>query len=77
DVGYGDGYVYAPDTAEGIARMDCLPDELSGATFYDPRGRGFETELKDRMEKIRRWHERRRERPAGGGDDGPRTGGCG
>ncbi|MBE0567629.1 MAG: replication-associated recombination protein A, partial [Krumholzibacteria bacterium] len=69
DLGAGDGYVYAHDTREGIARMDCLPAGLGATVFYDPRGRGFEQELKDRMEKIRRWHQRRREAPADGGDE--------
>ena len=28
DLGYGEGYVYAHDTADGIAEMSCLPDDL-------------------------------------------------
>jgi len=65
DLGMGEGYVYAPDTPEGIARMDCLPPGLVGRVFYDPRGRGFERELKDRLERIRAWHARRGEPSAG------------
>ncbi len=56
--GYGQGYVYAHDTTTGIAAMSCLPTELSGSTFYEPGRRGFEGELKLRLEKIRRWQER-------------------
>ncbi|MFO7608108.1 MAG: replication-associated recombination protein A [Candidatus Krumholzibacteriia bacterium] len=65
-LGAGDGYVYAHDTRAGIARMDCLPEGLGTDMFYEPRGRGFEQELKDRLEKIRRWQQRRREPPDGG-----------
>ncbi len=66
ELGYGDGYVYAHDTDQGIAEMDCLPADLGNRTFYAPRGRGHEEELQDRMEKIRRWHEQRRARKSGG-----------
>jgi putative ATPase len=75
DIGCGDGYVYAHDQTEGIARMDCLPPGLANETFYDPRGRGFEQELKDRMQKIRRWHEQRQGGAAGGGPNDSREGG--
>ncbi len=69
DLGMGDGYVYAPDTREGIARMDCLPPGLAGRQFYDPRGRGFERELKDRLDKLRNWHARRGDPSAGDGNE--------
>jgi putative ATPase len=55
-LGYGQGYQYAHDTADGIAGMDCLPDSLKGTEFYRPGSRGFEADLADRMETIRRWH---------------------
>jgi putative ATPase len=74
DVGYGRGYVYAHDTKAGIAAMDCLPDALRGRVFYRPGRRGFEQELKDRMDRIAAWHARR----AAADDDGReggRTGG--
>jgi hypothetical protein len=66
EVGYGDGYVYAHDTPDGLARMSCLPDELAGTNYYTPGRRGFEAELADRLERIRQWHERRRRRDSGG-----------
>ncbi|MBK8166355.1 MAG: replication-associated recombination protein A [bacterium] len=65
EMGCGDGYVYAHDTADGLGEMTCLPDELAGATFYQPGRRGYEAELAGRMEQIRQWHERRRQRAAG------------
>jgi putative ATPase len=52
-LGYGSGYVYAHDTEEGTAGLDCLPDALAGTEFYVPKGEGFEAELKKRREEIR------------------------
>ncbi len=60
-LGYGKGYVYAPDTADGVAEMSCLPDTLRGTDYFEPGRRGFEAELAERMARIRRWHERRQE----------------
>ena len=73
ELGFGDGYVYAHDTADGIAEMSCLPDDLRGTDYYRPGTRGFEKELADRMEQIRRWHERRL-KPSDRGTGTPGTG---
>ncbi len=53
DVGYGSGYVYAPHTEEGVGGIDCLPESLQGTRFYEPKGEGFEAELKARLERYR------------------------
>jgi putative ATPase len=53
DVGYGAGYVYAPHTDEGVGGLDCLPESLQGTRFYEPRGEGFEADLKARLERCR------------------------
>lgn len=50
ELGHGAGYVYAHHTDEGVAAMECLPDELIGRTFYRPGSRGFEAKVKARME---------------------------
>jgi putative ATPase len=64
-LGYGSGYVYAPATEEGVGGLDCLPDSLAGTRFYEPQGRGFEEELKARLESYRALREAaRRRRPA-------------
>jgi putative ATPase len=52
-VGYGAGYVYAPDTKEGVGGIDCLPESLQGTRFYEPKGEGFEAKLKERLERYR------------------------
>ncbi len=58
ELGFGRDYVYAHDTADGIAAMSCLPESLAGAQFYRPRGKGFERELAQRMQQIAAWHAR-------------------
>jgi putative ATPase len=62
ELGFGDGYIYAHDTDEGIGDMSCLPASLATREFYNPGKRGFEAELAARMEQIRQWHLRRRQR---------------
>ncbi|MEE8525299.1 MAG: replication-associated recombination protein A [Thermoanaerobaculia bacterium] len=53
-LGYGDGYVYAHDTEEGVGGLDCLPDALQGTRFYRPTDRGIEARIRQRLEEIRR-----------------------
>ncbi len=53
DLGYGEGYVYAPHTEEGVGGLDCLPEALQGTRFYEPKGEGLEAELKERLERYR------------------------
>jgi putative ATPase len=47
---YGKGYQYAHDDPDGVADMDCLPEGLRGRRFYTPTERGFEKEIKRRLE---------------------------
>ena len=57
ELGYGEGYVYDPDTEEGFSGLDYFPDELPRQAFYRPIDRGFEREIKKRLEyweKLRR-----------------------
>ena len=75
DLGYGKDYVYAHDTSEGMAAMSCLPDDLAGRTYYRPGRRGFEAELAERMEKIRQWHARKRQKSQGAQERGRLAGG--
>jgi putative ATPase len=53
EVGYGAGYIYAPHTEEGVGGLDCLPESLQGTHFYEPKGDGFEAELRERLERFR------------------------
>ena len=52
---YGEGYVYAHDTGEKMARMQCLPDALTDRQYYHPDGQGEEPGIKRRLEQIRQW----------------------
>lgn len=54
DLGYGAGYVYAPDTAEGVAGLDCLPEALVGSRFYEPSDQGVEARLSERVAELAR-----------------------
>jgi putative ATPase len=56
---YGKGYRYAHDEADAIANMDCLPENLRGRKFYEPTERGFEKEIKRRLDG---WAEIKRRR---------------
>ena len=56
---YGKGYRYAHDERDAIADMDCLPESLRHRTYYEPRERGFEKELKRRLDA---WKEIKRKR---------------
>jgi len=57
ELGYGDGYVYAHDTAEKVADLGCLPPELAGETIYRPTEEGWEKRIRERLAELR---ERRR-----------------
>lgn len=49
EMGYGKDYVYDPDTEEGFSGQNYFPDNMKRQVFYDPRGFGFEKELKGRI----------------------------
>jgi putative ATPase len=56
ELGYGKGYVYDPDTEEGFSGQNYFPDKLPRRTFYRPIDRGFEREIRKRLdywEKLR------------------------
>jgi putative ATPase len=57
ELGYGESYVYAPHTEEGVGGIDCLPESLQGTRFYEPKGEGFELALKERLERYRNLRE--------------------
>jgi len=50
ELDYGKGYRYAHEEKAGIAPMDCLPPSLRGRHFYRPTERGFEKEIKRRLD---------------------------
>jgi putative ATPase len=50
DLGYSEGYVYDHDTAEGFSGQSYLPEEIERRRFYEPKDRGFEREIRKRIE---------------------------
>ena len=57
--GYGSGYEYDHDTEEAFSGQDYFPEALGRQTFYDPPDRGFEREIRKRLDY---WAKLRRER---------------
>jgi putative ATPase len=53
ELDYGKGYRYAHDFQEGAVYQQNLPDRLANRAYYVPTGRGFEGELKQRLEHLR------------------------
>jgi putative ATPase len=62
DLAYGKGYKYAHNEADAIADMSCLPAALEGRKYYDPPERGFEKEIKRRLDG---WDEIKKKRRTG------------
>lgn len=58
ELDYGKGYVYAHDTEEKLSRMKCLPESLEGRRYYEPTEQGQEKQVKERLERIRKWKEK-------------------
>lgn len=50
NLGYGAGYIYDPDTATGFSGQNCFPESMPRQKFYNPVERGFEREIKKRLE---------------------------
>jgi putative ATPase len=53
ELGYGHGYRYAHDEAEGVAEMSCLPEHLEGRQYYQPTERGLEAKIKEALDRAR------------------------
>jgi putative ATPase len=57
DLGYGKGYVYDHGTEEAFSGQNYFPDGIERRQFYHPTERGFEREVKKRLDywdKLRR-----------------------
>jgi putative ATPase len=60
--GYGSGYDYDHDAPDAFSGQSYFPDALGRQTFYDPPERGFEREIRKRLEywaKLRADRQRR------------------
>ncbi len=50
DQGYGDGYAYDHDAQDGFSGQNYFPDSMKHGVYYQPVERGFERELKKRLD---------------------------
>ena len=48
--GYSNGYIYDPDTPNGFSGQNYFPEGIARQNLYNPVERGFEREIKKRME---------------------------
>lgn len=55
DLGYGEGYQYAHDSADKLTTMTTMPDELAGHEYYDPTEQGNEKRFKQRLAYLKEW----------------------
>lgn len=60
EIGYGAGYAYDHDTAEGFSGQDYFPEDMGRRSFYRPVERGFEREISKRLEYWNRMREGRK-----------------
>jgi len=51
ELGYGAGYAYDPDTAEGFSGQNYFPEGVERQVFYRPKGEGAEARVKERLER--------------------------
>ena len=58
--GYGDGYIYDHDTPEAFAGQEYFPEKIGRQDFYHPVERGFERDLRKRMDYFGRLRAARR-----------------
>jgi len=63
ETGYGDGYQYDHDMPDAFSGQDYFPEAMGRQRYYDPPERGFEREIRKRLDY---WAKLRRERAAKG-----------
>ncbi|MDU9005897.1 replication-associated recombination protein A [Sedimentitalea todarodis] len=60
DQGYGDGYAYDHDAKDSFSGQHYFPDDMERTAFYAPPERGYEREMKKRLEYFARLREKRK-----------------
>ena len=59
DIGYGDGYAYDHDAEDGFSGQNYFPETMKRGVYYTPVDRGFERELKRRVDYFAKLREKR------------------
>ena len=62
--GYGAGYAYDHDSAEGFSGQNHFPDGMKRGAYYTPIERGFERELRKRLDHFVKLRRQRRQAEA-------------
>ncbi|MBL4806865.1 MAG: replication-associated recombination protein A [Rhodobacteraceae bacterium] len=57
--GFGDGYQYDHDAEDGFSGQNYFPDSMKRGVYYLPAERGFERELKKRLDYFARLRQKR------------------
>ncbi len=50
ELGFGEGYQYDPDTKDSFSGQNYFPEKMNRIEFYSPAERGFERDIKKRLE---------------------------
>ncbi len=59
DIGYGDGYAYDHDAEDGFSGQNYFPDTMKRGVYYLPVDRGFERDLKKRVDYFAKLRDKR------------------
>ncbi|WHZ35534.1 replication-associated recombination protein A [Sagittula sp. MA-2] len=57
--GYGTGYAYDHDAEDGFSGQDYFPEDMGRTRFYDPVDRGFERDMRKRVDYFARLRKQR------------------
>jgi putative ATPase len=61
DLGYGKGYAYDHDAPDAFSGQNYFPDTMARQSFYQPAERGFEREVRKRLDYWAKLREERRD----------------
>lgn len=64
-LGYSAGYSYDHDAPDEFSGQDYFPEAMGRRQFYDPKGKGFEHEIRRRLDHWADLRRKRRERDEG------------
>ena len=59
DIGYGDGYAYDHDAEDGFSGQNYFPETMKRGVYYIPVDRGFERDLKKRVDYFAKLRDKR------------------
>jgi putative ATPase len=65
EIGYGQGYAYDHDQEDGFSGQNYFPEGMRRQQFYEPVERGFERDLRKRVDYFARLRQERQKRGSG------------